>query len=253
MFHENLKYLRQKSKISQQGLSDQLGIPRTTLGDYERGKTEPNIEMIIGLAKFFEVNIDGLLKENLVHLDLEIIRNKELRVLAISVDNDNNENIELVDTKAQAGYLQSFSDPEFIKDLPKIHFPNMPDGTYRGFKIEGDSMLPVESGSVVVCTYVESLKYLKDGKTYIVVSKEEGLVYKRIKKMGERLLLFSDNEIYPPYEISFDQISEAWEFYALLSFSDAKIVEEGSVDYKLDAIQEKIRELTETVSDLQKK
>ncbi len=250
MISENLKYLRKKNKISQQELSVKLDIPRTTLGDYERGKTEPSIQTIISLASIFEVKIDDLLKENLSHLDLEIIRNKDLRVLAISVDQDNNGNIELVDTKAQAGYLQSFSDPEFIRDLPKISFPDIPAGTYRGFKIDGDSMLPVEPGSVIICTYVESLEHIKDDKTYIVVSKDDGLVYKRIKKLGDKLLLNSDNALYPPYEIQYSEIAEAWEFYALLSFNDTKGSAENVMDARLDAIQQKLNMIDHQISHL---
>ncbi len=252
MISENLKYLRKRDKISQQDLSDKLDIPRTTLGDYERGKTEPSINTIINLAQIFNVKIDALLKEDLSHMDLEVIRNKELRVLAISVDQDNNGNIELVDTKAQAGYLQSFSDPEYIRELPKIHFPDIPEGTYRGFKIAGDSMLPVEPGSVVICSYVESLDYLKEGRTYIIVSQDEGLVYKRVQKLGNRLILHSDNALYPPYEIPFQEVAEAWEFYALLSFNDSQSSADNQVDAKLDAIQRKLNQLDSQIQTMGK-
>ncbi|MCB0599689.1 MAG: helix-turn-helix transcriptional regulator, partial [Saprospiraceae bacterium] len=116
MIAENLKYLRRKHHLSQQAFSDTLEIPRTTLGDYERGKTEPNIEMLVRIADHFNIKVDDLVRSNLSHRDLEILRNKELRVLAISVDAENRENIELVDTKAEAGYLESFQDPEYIKE-----------------------------------------------------------------------------------------------------------------------------------------
>ena len=80
-----------------------MAVPRSSLSDYERGHTQVSIEGLIRLSDIFDVSIDDLLKTNLSHRDLEIIRNKELRVLAISVDADNNSNIELVETKAEAG------------------------------------------------------------------------------------------------------------------------------------------------------
>jgi transcriptional regulator with XRE-family HTH domain len=181
MLGANIKYLRNKFKFSQQDLADKLGVPRSSLSDYERGHTQVSIENLIKLSDIFDVKIDHLLRSNLSHRDLEILRNKDLRVLAISVDAENNSNIELVDTKAEAGYLESYADPEYIKDLPKIAFPNIPQGTYRGFEIHGDSMLPMESGTIVVCAYVEHLRDIKKDRTYVVISKSEGVVYKRVR------------------------------------------------------------------------
>ncbi len=245
MITKNLNYLRKKKKISQQALADAMEIPRTTLGDYERGKTEPNLAMLVKLADYFEVKVDDLIRADLSHQDLEVLRNKDLRVLAISVDQDNNGNIELVETKAEAGYLQSFNDPEYIRDLPKIAFPSIPEGTYRGFEIRGDSMLPMEPGSIVICSYVERLSDVKDGRTYIIVSKDDGLVYKRIRNLKDKHSLFlqSDNESYLPYEVGYEEVAEIWQYYAHLSFSDSKATFNFLLEEKLNDIQKKVGEM----------
>jgi transcriptional regulator with XRE-family HTH domain len=251
MIASNLKYLRHKKQVSQQQLSDTLGIPRTTLGDYERGKTEPNVEMLIKLSECFDVKIDDLLRKNLSHLDYEILRNKDFRILAISVDKENRGNIELVDTKAEAGYLDSFQDPEYIRDLPKIHFPSIPEGTFRGFEIRGDSMLPIEPGSIVICSYVEHLSNIRDEHTYIVVSKNEGLVYKRLRKdeKNKQLILSSDNESYLPYTIDFAEIEEVWQYFAHLSFSDSKLTFNYLLEEKLSDMQRKINDVHSKVCE----
>jgi len=250
MIHKNLKHLRTKKQISQQYLAEAMGIPRTTLGDYERGKTEPNLEMLVKLADFFDLKVDELIRSNISHLDYEILRNKHMKVLAISVDRNNKENIELVDTKAEAGYLESYSDPEYIKELPKISFPNMPEGSYRGFEIRGDSMMPLVPGSVVICSYVEQIDQIKDDETYVVVSKEDGLVYKRVRVDQEnmQLVLISDNEAYLPYEIEYEEIDEVWRYYAHLSFTDAKTSLNDLIDDKLQDIQKKVTTLTERLT-----
>jgi transcriptional regulator with XRE-family HTH domain len=246
----NLKYLRKKGKISQGELAEEFEVARTTMGDYERGKTEPNLEMLIRMSQKFDVAIDELITHDLTHNELEIVRHDGLRVLAISVDQDNNENIELVDTKAEAGYLDSFQDPEYIRDLPKISFPNIPSGTFRGFEIRGDSMLPMESGSIVLCSYVEQIDQIKDGKTYVVVSEEQGLVYKRVinKKEDSKLILSSDNESYVPYEINYKDVSEVWQYYAHLSFSDTKSTFNYLLEEKLTDIQKKVNEIRNVVN-----
>jgi transcriptional regulator with XRE-family HTH domain len=241
----NLKYLRKKHKLSQGELSSEFQIARTTLGDYERGKTEPNLEMLIRISKKFDLPIHDLILKNLSYNEFEIARNQDLRVLAISIDKENNENIELVSSKAEAGYLDSFNDTEFIRDLPKIYFPNIPQGTFRGFEIRGDSMLPMEPGSIVICSYVEDLNQIKDDHTYVLVTKDSGLVYKRLKHKPshKKLTLISDNESYLPYEINFTDIAEVWKYYAHLSFSDSKSTIHSILEDKLCDIQKKVNEM----------
>ena len=250
MLDKNLKYLRQKNKISQQGLSEALDIPRTTLGDYERGKTEPNIAMLIKMATYFDVKVDELVKEDLSHSDYEVLKTKVMRVLAISVDSENEGNIELVDTKAEAGYLESFQNPEYIRDLPKIQFPNIPSGTYRGFEIQGESMLPAEPGSIIIASYIEDLSYIKDNKTYIIISKRDGLVYKRVKlnKDKNQLILISDNEVFLPYELDYEQVEEVWEYYAHLSFSDVKKTVPSKLEVQMQDLQKRIMDIQKTIN-----
>ena len=250
MLGANIKYLRNKFKFSQQDLADKLGVPRSSLSDYERGHTQVSIENLINLSDIFDVKIDNLLRSNLSHRDLEILRNKDLRVLAISVDAENNSNIELVDTKAEAGYLESYADPEYIKVLPKIAFPNIPQGTYRGFEIHGDSMLPMESGTIVVCAYVEHLRDIKKDRTYVVISKSEGVVYKRVRPdfTTQKLVLISDNDNYLPYELPFNEIDEIWQYYAHLSFSDVKYRFNNMLEEKLQDIQKKLTEVHQVIT-----
>lgn len=247
---DNLRYLRKKHRWSQQQLADALQIPRTTLGDYERGHTEPNIELLLAIADRFGVTVDQLLRSKLAHKDLEIISGKDMKVLAITVNDEKEGNIELVDTKAEAGYLESFQDPEYIRDLPKIRFPNIPEGTYRGFEIHGDSMQPLESGTIVICSYVESLKEVKDGHTYVVASQRDGLVFKRLRNDRKKgaLILISDNERYLPYEIAYEDVDELWAYYAHLSFSDPKQTFQSQLDEKISDIQLKVAAIHQEVT-----
>ena len=254
MLGQNLKFLRKNKKLSQQELAAALAIPRTTLGDYERGKTEPNIETLIRFSTFYKVNLDQLLTADLSMQNYEIIKNKNFRVLAITVNEENEGKIELVDTKAEAGYLESYSDPHYIKELPKINFPNIPEGTYRGFEIQGESMLPLESGSIVLGSYVESLLQIKNDKTYVIVSKNDGLVYKRVLRNEKRnsLILMSDNPIYAPYEIPFEEVAEIWQYYAHLSFSDEKQSIDNRVEDRIIDIQKNIEEIKGFINPLNK-
>ncbi len=242
MLGENIKYLRRKQQLSQQQLAEILSTPRTTLGDYERGHTEPNLETLVNMARFFKVTIDDLLIRKLWHQQLEVISQPEFKVLAITVDGLNRQNIEFVGARAQAGYLQGFQDPDFIQELPKLYFPNIPEGTYRAFEIQGDSMVPLLSGSVVICSYIERLEEVRNERTYVIATHLEGIVYKRvlINPDGSSLTAISDNPAYPPYKISFRDIAEIWQYYAHISFTDTRSTQEHVLEQKITDIQETV-------------
>ena len=249
MLNKNIKYIRKKNRTSQQELADAVGVGRTSLGDYERGRTEPDIKTLIRLSDYFNISIDDLIRKDLQKEDYEIIRNKHMRVLAITVDKENRENIELVESKAEAGYIANFNDPEYIGELPKIYFPLIPEGTFRGFEIRGNSMLPMEPGSIVVCSYIENLADIKDDKTYVVISKEGGIVYKRIKIITNQnqLLLISDNPDYEPYTLEYSAVAELWQYYAYISKSDPLSMIKYIQDEKIDEINKKVNEIHKEV------
>src|SRR6202008_1620944 len=143
-----------------------------------------------------------------------------LRLLRISVDKDDQENIEMVPVTASAGYLNGYADPEYVAALPKFYLPMFKNGTFRAFEIKGDSMLPLQSGTVIIGEYLENWGDLKSGDTYIVVSKNDGVVYKRVTgkfKEQKKLKLVSDNPVYEPYEINGEDILEIWKAKGYIS------------------------------------
>lgn len=230
-FAENLKFLRKRRKKSQVDLAAELELTRTTLSGYERN-VQPPFKVLIRISEYFNVSLDALIKYDLSALsefqlsqiekgfDVDVTGNK-LRLLTISVDNEGKENIEMVPVKAQAGYTSSYGDVDFIASLPKFKLPFLPENkTYRTFQIKGDSMLPITEGSWVTCSYVENWSDIKDGKACIVVTKDEGIVFKLVYNRldEEKLLLVSTNPDFSPFEISIAQVLEIWQFETLNSF-----------------------------------
>lgn len=245
MLGDNLKYLREVKKISQQQAADALGLPRTTMGDYERNHTEPNIDMLCKIARYFNVRLDDLLQHQLDQVKTFETADRDLKILAVTVDNLHKQNIELVDVKAEAGYLQSFQDPQYIRQLPRMFIPRLPHGNLRAFEIHGDSMLPVESGSIVIGQYVEKLNEIKDNQLYIVIHKLEGIVFKRLKILKEKkeIQLISDNTLYDPYLIPFNQVGEIWQYKAHLNFGDLKTTVDRMMDDRLIDLQKKVNQI----------
>jgi transcriptional regulator with XRE-family HTH domain len=215
----NIKYLRKQKGWTQQDLADQLEVKRPLIGSYEEGRADPRLNTLLRISELFEVSADELLS-----LDLSTnksIKKKPAKILAITVDMEDRENIELVPQKAAAGYTNGYADTEYIQELPKFRLPMLPsNGTYRAFEISGDSMLPLLPGTIIIGQYVEQVEDIRNGQTYIIVSKQEGVVYKRVfNYVAEKGLLFlvSDNTVYSPYEIPADSVMEIWEAKAFIS------------------------------------
>jgi len=218
----NIKFLRKKKGLTQQQFADQLGIKRSLVGAYEEERAEPKYELLKKIAIFFDISVDDFINETINEKWAPQPKGNQanLRILSISVDKDDNENIELVPMKASAGYLNGYADPEYVAQLPKFYLPMFKQGTYRAFEINGDSMLPLVSGTTIIGEYVENWTDVKPGETYVIISKTEGVVYKRVGnkfKDNKKLKLISDNPVYDPYEISGEDILELWKAKAYIS------------------------------------
>ena len=230
--NRNLKLLRSKEGLTQREFAERLGLKQATIGAYEEGRATPPLNILSELSRVFKVSLD-----NLINSDLSTLPEKSWRVsgkakrevLAITVDVNNKENVELVTQKASAGYLSGFQDPEFVKELPKISMPVLPrNRTYRAFEIQGDSMLPIQPGSIIFAEYVEDVASIKNGKLYILVTRHDGIVFKRVFNFAgqeQKLLLVSDNRSFEPYGVDVSDILEVWTAKAFFSsqFPDADV------------------------------
>ncbi|MCF8461403.1 MAG: XRE family transcriptional regulator [Flavobacteriales bacterium] len=231
-FSTNLKFLRERKQISQTDLARTLELSRTTLIGYEKG-VQPPFPKLIRMAEHFKVSLDALIRYDLSKLsgfqlseidrgmDVDITGQK-LRLLTVTTDNQGNENIEMVATKAQAGYANGYGDPEFVEKLPKFQLPFLPKNrTYRCFQIKGDSMLPIPENAWVTGSFVQDWNEIKNGTPCIIITKDDGVVFKLVYpnlETEQSFQLVSSNRIYQPYSISVKQVLEIWKFETWNSF-----------------------------------
>ena len=148
-----------------------------------------------------------------------------MRIISTVVDKEDKELITNVPIQASAGYTNGYSDPTYIEDLPHFSLPLIElskEKTYRVFQIKGDSMEPIKSGSYIICEYLSNWEEIYDGKPYILISKDDGIVYKRLfNKIGEtgEIVLKSDNPEYEPYSLNANEVFEVWKALGFISFS----------------------------------
>ncbi len=235
--NENIRVLRKRLSLTQDQFAQQLGIKRSLIGAYEEGRAEPKLELLQKMAEVFSISVDDLIGKEFtsdsVIPDKRLARGKD--VVVVTVDATERDNIEFVPLKAAAGYLNGYADVEYVKELPHFNLPILKQGTYRAFEISGDSMLPLLPGTIVIGELVDDLRNIKSGKTYVLITQREGIVYKRVFNYLEEngtLFLVSDNRQYAPYQLSGTDVMEVWmaKAYISVQFPDISDKQEISVE-----------------------
>jgi len=231
-FATNIKLLRKRRDRTQDDVAVALNLKRSTLSGYENGVAQPGIEVLVAFSGYFNMSIDTLLKIDITKLsesqlgELErgydaYIKGSNLRVLTTTVDPGNRENIELVAEKAKAGYTTGYADPEYIGELPVFRLPFLSDKRkYRTFQLKGDSMLPIPDGSWVTGEFLQDWMNIISGKAYVVFTLNDGIVFKILENNIARdgkLVLYSLNPLYEPYEVHVNEVREIWKFVNYIS------------------------------------
>lgn len=251
LFSDNIRALREKKKISQEKLAQDLEITRERYVKYEYGNSEAPYDILKRIAHYYHISIDLLLSVDIRKLPsenlLELENNRML--LPIKVDGGGESLIEVVTQKVKAGYLNGYADPEYIEGLEHVSLPFLKNGKFRAFPVSGDSMPPHRDGSLIVGRYLESLGEIAEGKTHVLLTRNEGVVYKRVKRNGEgSYMLYSDNDFYKPYPIDSEEIIEIWAYAASIGTKEFE-----PDDFSPESIKEMFLELKREISEIKRK
>ncbi|WP_172282653.1 XRE family transcriptional regulator [Chryseobacterium sp. LAM-KRS1] len=247
---ENIRYLRDQLKLSQQSVADNLSITRGRYAKYEDGASQPPIELLIKMSRYYRVSIDLMVTIDLKKYPLnDIINLPDNRiVLPVVVDQSGNNSIEIIPQKASMGYLSGYTDPGYIENLQNISLPFLTNGKYRAFPVEGDSMPPFKDGSYIVGKYIEKTEDLKPDKTYIFVTLNDGITYKRFKSRKENALhIAADNPFYEPYDIILSDLLEVWEYACGIS------IREFENEDRTQSVKDMFLELRRDIKNLNQK
>ncbi len=213
---QNLKYLRKLRGWTQEEFANKLRIKRSLIGAYEEERADPRLDVLEIIAEMFKLSLDELLLKDLSNTSGNYLAKRRQQKM-MSADRNL---IHFVPVKAAAGYLASYADSEFIDELNTFTLPMLAGGNYRAFEIIGDSMLPTPSGSIIVGEKIENTTDIKNSQAYIVVSRNEGIVYKRVEKNNRaknKLTLVSDNPQYQPYQVNAEDVVELWQAQMVIS------------------------------------
>ncbi len=245
---KNMKYLRKLRGWTQEEFSNKLGIKRSLLGAYEEERAEPRIDVLEMVCDLFKLSLDEILRKDMSEQRTGTSYLNKRRQQKL-MDADRNV-IHFVPVKAAAGYLAGYADPDFIDELNTFTLPMLSSGQYRAFEIVGDSMLPTPSGSVIVGEKVDQLDEVDSNNTYVVVSRNEGVVYKRVLKnnrVKNKLTMVSDNPQFEPYQVNADEVIEMWQAKMILTKANAQPL------WNMNQLASVVNNLQQQVSSLKKK
>jgi transcriptional regulator with XRE-family HTH domain len=214
---KNFKHLRKSNGWTQEEFANKLNIKRSLVGAYEEERADPKFEVMENICNLFSISLDDFMLRDLSVIEksisfLEQRRNQKMQTTPNGI-------IHFVPAKAAAGYLSGYSDENFIDELNTFTLPMLSGGNFRAFEIIGDSMMPTPSGSVIVGEKVGDLEEVKSTNTYVLLSKQDGIVYKRVVKNTKpknKLTLVSDNPTYEPYNVNAEDVLELWKAVYIL-------------------------------------
>lgn len=258
-----IRAIIEELKLNNYAFSKRIGVTSTTVDsivngrpqpDGTRKKTKPGYDVLKAIIEEFDIDPDFLFGKS-----TQMFKAASTNVGAysgmpqvVAVNQTGNENVVYVPIKARAGYLNGYGDTEYIETLPSFNMPHLTNGSYRCFEVYGNSMVRTFfDGDLVFGKYVESLNDIKDGRIYVIVSKNDGIVLKRvINRIEERgkLILKSDNKNgnYPTYTIDAEEVMEVW--YVTM-FASKQMPEPVDVYDRLHELESQLIELKETIQN----
>lgn len=262
--HTKIKRIIDELKLNNNSFAKLIGVTSTTIDSItigrlqangERKRTKPGFDLLQSIISKCDVNPDYIFGNS-----KDIFTNKTSTDVGlnlpkiITVNEEGEENINFVGVKARAGYLDGYADPEYMETLPSFSMPMLKNGTYRCFEIKGNSMsTTIHDGDYLFGKYVDNFDDILDGRIYVIISKNDGLVVKRvlnrIRESG-KLILKSDNKDgnYPMYSIYAEDILEVW--YASM-YASRQMPDPVNIYEKIYDLESKYFELEETLNKKQ--
>jgi phage repressor protein C with HTH and peptisase S24 domain len=233
--------LREENRVrSSRQFALSLDYLPQSLSEILRGRRDVTIELLRRAVEKYKINpVYIFTGDGPMFMSEEA--QKDIRVLTIVTNAQDDEHILHVPTQAQQGYAADLQDPSFIENLPTYSLPDYKYqvGTYRSFDVSGDHMEPaLQEGDKVIGSFLEPTlweKGIKDHYVYVVVTKADVLIGRLVNqlKQNKYLLMISDNKFYEDREIGMAEIREIWYIRSKISPflpSLAKSLQSGSAE-----------------------
>ncbi len=177
----NIKELRKKAKLSQIELAELCGVHQTAVSQWEKGRTNPDTDMLIALSEIFHTSIGAIL----------------------GLDSPDDPVMIAVKGYVQAGEMTFIPDEdicEYVAISPELSRR----GEFCALRVHGDSMYPMFQDNDIIIIRLQSAASEND----IVVALESGekSTLKRLKVQENGILLMAENPDYESIFYTNDQV-----------------------------------------------
>lgn len=246
----NLLFLRKLRKLQQAEMLDAIGIKATTWSMYESDKSQPNLDVLISISKYFEVSETDLLHEDLEH-NAHLMRKKEsdknqenshlishpnahvnrqkehffeeIKLTVVSEPGEEYQKkttvIPITDISVAAG--TGIYNNEYIEHLDSIKLPvnlTRKNATYIAVKVKGHSMSPtLQDSSYLIIRLLDRSQWenMADERIYVVSDADGKTFLKRVKNRFKQhfITLMSDNPdkaSFPNFNLATNEIHTIW-------------------------------------------
>ncbi|MCM1286645.1 MAG: XRE family transcriptional regulator [Bacteroides sp.] len=195
-----IKLLRSEKNISMSQASKELRIPYTTYVNYEKGEREPNSEMLVKLANYFQVSVDYLIGRT----DL---RNSNTKLNSPTISTDNVEFAVIGDVAA--GFdrvaIEDWTGDKIL--IPSSYLKSRSKDDFFVLRIKGNSMYPeYRDGDKVLIQKQNAVDY--SGQIAVAIYDDELGTIKKIEYKKDTVHLVPINPQYEPVVIKGSDIEK---------------------------------------------
>lgn len=188
---QRLKKLRKERNLKQDELATILGISPSAIGMYERNQREPDDEMKLKIANFFDVSVAYLMNETDIKKQNDIL--------------GHNKNLLPVLGTVKAGY-NALADENIIDYIdPAMNLPDPKN--YFGLVVKGDSMAPLfDEGDYLIIHKVDN-DFDTNNIGIILIGSEEATI-KKVVKTNTGIELHAFNPYYPVKRFTYEEMEK---------------------------------------------
>lgn len=203
MFGKKLREIRKKHHLTMDELANKLNekydtkISKSMISRWESGQTDPSITNVKYLMQLFKVDYSYFIDDkpyNSSETDDERLHVSEPKFEYLSKHNKHIVHIPILGTIACGEPILA---EQNIEGYTTELFDEEPDGTLFALKCQGDSMEPkIPNGATVIVREQPTVE--DDEIAAVLVDDNEEATLKRIKHIGNQVMLMPENQKYDP-------------------------------------------------------
>jgi len=221
----NIKEIRQLYNLTQLEMATALGITREMVNKMEKGKRSMSRATSALLQQFIKERQGEQVSHDAVK-DVQFLgvprRSSGLPYHLHRLEQKNESAqflVPMVAQKAQAGYVKSYDQVDYLDTLEKHALPpgvNPIGAAWSYFEVDGDSMEPTLSATDIILASMvpaEDWSDIKNFSLYVILVNDQLLAKRIYRKSGKEWVLISDNEeAYPQITIRVSEVKQLWLF-----------------------------------------